>query len=145
MSHKAARVGVTVAALAVAFGALLYSSLGENLQYYKYVDEVMADPHVWQDKPLKVHGYVVPDTIRRRPDSREYRFDLQRNGKVMTAHFTGTPPDGFKNDAEIVLSGTLSDQVFVADHMEAKCPSKYEEQTEAPSPIVAWLRSAFTV
>ena len=34
---------VTGVVLATAFGVLLYSSLGESLQYYKYVDEVMVE------------------------------------------------------------------------------------------------------
>jgi hypothetical protein len=33
MNHKAAKLGISVVVLAVAFGALLYSSLGDNLQY----------------------------------------------------------------------------------------------------------------
>jgi cytochrome c-type biogenesis protein CcmE len=128
MSHKAAKVGITVAVLALAFGTLLYSSLGDNLQYYKFVDEVMAQPEVWHGKPLRIHGNVVPGSIKRKRDSREYLFDVQRNGHVVRAYFTGTPPDSFKDDSEVVLTGKLNDEAFMADHMEAKCPSKYEEK-----------------
>ena len=131
MNHKAAKLGITLAVLAIAFGALLFSSLGENLQYYKFVDEVMAEPAQWQGKPLRIHGYIVPDSIGRKAASREYRFDVHRNGKVVRAYFTGTPPDNFKDDAEVVLTGTLTGDAFMADHMEAKCPSKYEERTAA--------------
>ena len=42
MSHKAARIGITGVVLALAFGGLLYSTLGEGTEYYKHVDEVMA-------------------------------------------------------------------------------------------------------
>jgi cytochrome c-type biogenesis protein CcmE len=128
MSHKAAKVGITVAVVAVAFGALLYSSLGDNLQYYKFVDEVMAQPEAWQGKPLRIHGNVVPGSIGRKSASREYVFDVQRNGRVVRAYFTGTPPDSFKDDSEVVLTGRLDKDGFVANHMEAKCPSKYEEK-----------------
>ena len=127
MSHKAAKLGITAAVLAIAFGALLYASLGSNLQYYKFVDEVMAEPAAWEGKPLRVHGYVVPGTIERRKTSREYRFEVERNGKRVLAHFTGTPPDSFKDGSEIVLTGTLTNDEFLAEHMDAKCPSKYEE------------------
>ena len=64
MSNKAARIGLSGVVLATAFGVLLYSSLGESLQYYKYVDEVMAEPAVWHGKNLQVHGVVVPDTFK---------------------------------------------------------------------------------
>lgn len=127
MSHKAAKIGVTTLVLATAFGILLYSTLGESMQYYKYVDEVMADPQAWQGKKLQVHGYVVPKSIGRKRDSLDYQFDIQHNGKVLRAYYTGVVPDTFKDDAEIVLTGELTPKGFVATEMTAKCPSKYEE------------------
>ena len=50
MSAKTAKVSLTVVVLATAFGVLLYTSLGESMQYYKYADEVMASPAEWQGK-----------------------------------------------------------------------------------------------
>jgi cytochrome c-type biogenesis protein CcmE len=127
MSHKAAKIGATSFVLLVAFGILLYSTLGESMQYYKYVDEVMAEPQAWQGKPLQVHGYVVKGSIGRKRDALEYQFDLQRNGKTIRAYYTGIVPDTFKDDSEVVLTGQLTDQGFMATDMTAKCPSKYEE------------------
>jgi cytochrome c-type biogenesis protein CcmE/ABC-type transport system involved in cytochrome c biogenesis permease subunit len=106
MSQKTAKVGITVLVLATAFGVLLYTSLGESMQFYKYTDEVMANPSEWQGKNLQVHGFVVPGSIAMKPGTSEYRFDMQRNGKVMRAFYTGIVPDTFKNDSEVVLTGT---------------------------------------
>jgi cytochrome c-type biogenesis protein CcmE len=131
MRQKAAKLGATVAVLAVAFGALLYSSLGDNLQYYKFVDEVMAAPADWHGKPLRVHGYVVPGSIGRKKETRQYRFEVERNGKRVLAYYTGTPPDSFKDGSEVVLTGTLTENAFMAERMDAKCPSKYEERPAA--------------
>jgi cytochrome c-type biogenesis protein CcmE len=133
MSNKAAKIGVTSVVVALAFGVLLYSSLGESLQYYKYVDEVMAEPAAWHGKNLQVHGVVVPDSIARKPDSLEWRFDLQRNGKVLRAYYTGIVPDTFKADSEVVLTGTLDDRGFHATEMTAKCPSKYDAAPPGPA------------
>jgi len=127
MSHKAAKIGVTSFVLLTAFGILLYTTLGESMQYYKYVDEVMAEPQAWHGKPLQVHGYVVKGSIGRKRDALEYQFDIQRNGKTLRAYYTGVVPDTFKDDSEVVLTGQLTDQGFVATDMTAKCPSKYEE------------------
>jgi cytochrome c-type biogenesis protein CcmE len=126
MNNKGVRIVLTVVVLATAFGALLYSSLGESLQYYKYVDEVMAEPAAWHGKNLQVHGIVVPDSIAQKPNSLEYRFDIQRNGKVLRAFYTGVVPDTFKADSEVVLTGRLDDKGFHATEMTAKCPSKYD-------------------
>jgi cytochrome c-type biogenesis protein CcmE len=131
MSHKAIKIGVTAAVLAMAFAALLFTTLQDNLQYYKYVDEVAAAPQQWEGKTLQVHGYVVPGSIAGTHDRLKWKFDLQRNGKVISATFSGAPPDTFKDNAEVVLTGQLTAHGFTATDMTAKCPSKYEEAPPA--------------
>ena len=127
MSQKAAKIGVTTLVLATVFGILLYTTLGESMQYYKYVDEVVGSQSDWTGKKLQVHGYVVPGSIGRKRDKLEYRFDIQRNGKTMRAFYTGVVPDTFKDDSEVVLTGVLTSDGFMANEMTAKCPSKYDE------------------
>ena len=104
------------------------------MQYYMFVDEVMATPQSWQGKTLQVHGYVVTESIKRKPDALEYKFDVQRNGQVLTAYYNGIAPDPFfKPGAEVIMTGHLTDEGFIATEMTAKCPSKYEEK--APSGV----------
>jgi cytochrome c-type biogenesis protein CcmE len=131
MSHKAIKIGVTALVLATAFAALLFTTLQDNLQYYKYVDEVVASPHEWEGKTMQVHGYVVPGSIQGTEDRLNWKFDLQHGGKVINAVYSGPPPDTFKDSAEVVLTGQLSAQGFTATEMTAKCPSKYEEAPPA--------------
>lgn len=131
MSHKAAKIGVTSFVLLTAFGVLMYTTLGESMQYYKYVDEVVGSQSDWTGKKLQVHGYVVPGSIGKKRDALEYRFQIQRNGKTMTAFYNGITPDTFKDDSEVVLTGVLTKDGFIANDMTAKCPSKYEA---APGP-----------
>jgi len=115
--------------LATVFGVLLYTTLGESMQYYKYVDEVVGSQGDWTGKKLQVHGYVVPGSIGKKRDRLEYRFDIQRNGKTMRAFYTGIVPDTFKDDSEVVLTGMLTKDGFMANDLTAKCPSKYDEAT----------------
>ena len=131
MSHKAAKIGVTTLVLATVFGVLLYTTLGESMQYYKYVDEVVGSQTDWSGKKLQVHGYVVPGSIGKKANALEYRFDIQRNGKTMRPFYNGIVRDTFKDDSEVVLTGVLTTDGFVANDMTAKCPSKYEA---APGP-----------
>ena len=131
MSHKAIKIGVTALVLALAFGALLFTTLQDNLQYYKYVDEVASAQHEWQGKTLQVHGYVVPGSVLVTEDRLNWKFDLQRNGKVISATYQGVTPDTFKDDAEVVLTGKFTPEGFHATDMTAKCPSKYEEAPPA--------------
>ena len=131
MKHKAVKVGLTTMVLAVAFGGLLFSSLEESSEYYKHVDEVMTQPEQWYGKKLQLHGFAKQVTRTR--NSHEYRFQVESNGEVVTATYKGVVPDTFKNDAEVVLKGTLSPEGFsvAPNGVMAKCPSKYEPQSVA--------------
>jgi cytochrome c-type biogenesis protein CcmE len=133
MKHKAAKVGITSLVLAVAFSGLLYTTMGEATEYYKHVDEVMVQPEQWYGKKLQLHGFAKD--VTRKPSSLEYRFQVESNGEMVTATYKGVVPDTFKNDAEVVLKGTLGPEGFTVapNGVMAKCPSKYEPQSVAGS------------
>ena len=133
MSQKAVKLGVTSLVLVLAFGGLLYSTLSEGTEYYKHVDEVMTNPEAWHGKRLQLHGFVVPGSIMRRPDSLDWRFKVHSKGHVVNASYTGIVPDTFKDEAEVVLKGALTQDGFHVqeDGVMAKCPSKYEPQAGA--------------
>ena len=131
MKHKAVKIGLTSVVLAVAFGGLLFTTLGEATEYYKLVDEVMVQPEAWYGKKLQLHGFVVPGSIARKRSGLEWRFQVQSNGHMVDATYTGVVPDTFKNDSEVVLKGTLSPEGFAVapNGVMAKCPSKYDPKT----------------
>lgn len=133
MRHKVLKIGITASVLVLSLAGLLWSTLREGTEYYKHVDEVMADPASWQGKRVQLHGYVVRDSILRKRDSFDYRFQLQSKGRVVAAHYTGIVPDTFTDEAEVVLKGTLeADGFHVAPNgVLAKCPSKYEAKKGA--------------
>ncbi len=128
MSQRAIRTVISVAVVLVALGGLMSLSLGETAAYYKHVDEVMAAPDQWYEKNLQLHGHVVDQSIMRRPNTLEYRFQVEANGKVVTASYTGIVPDTFKSGSEVVLKGRLAPHGFEVEPngVMAKCPSKYE-------------------
>src|SRR3954468_12273782 len=129
MSAKAIKIAVTCLVLAGALGGLMYTTLSEGTEYYIHVDEVMKDPAAWQGKRLQLHGFVAD--LRQRPNSLDYKFDVQFNGKVIGARYTGVVPDTFKNESKVVLKGKLHGSGFVVEPngVMAKCPSKYNAQT----------------
>jgi cytochrome c-type biogenesis protein CcmE len=131
MRSRAIRIGLTTVVLVGAFSFLLFTTLSEGTEYYKHVDEVMAQPEQWYGKRLQLHGYVVKDSILRRRDSLEYKFKIESKGAVVPATYTGTVPDTFRSGAEVVLRGRLGSDGFRVDEdgVMAKCPSKYEPKT----------------
>ena len=135
MKHKALKVGLTSLVLALSFGGLMYVSMAESTEYYKHVDEVMVDPEAWYGKPLQLHGFVKPASVFKRRNSLEYKFEVQSQGHVVAATYTGIVPDTFKDDAEVVLKGVLGPDGFKVhpNGVMAKCPSKYEAKVGASS------------
>jgi cytochrome c-type biogenesis protein CcmE len=133
MSAKTIKIAVTVLVVGLAFAGLMYSTISEGTEYYKHVDEVMANPAAWQGKRLQLHGFIVDHSILRKRDSLDYRFQVQSNGKVVPVRYSGIVPDTFKGGAEVVLKGRLDHEGFAVEPngVMAKCPSKYETKSPA--------------
>jgi cytochrome c-type biogenesis protein CcmE len=134
MKAKTVKIAATAAILVLALSGLMYTTLSEGTEYFKHVDEVISEPAAWQGKKMNLHGFVVEKSILRKPDSLEYRFHVQNNGKTLPVSYTGVVPDTFKDGSEVVLKGHLREHGFVVDPngVVAKCPSKYEEQKLKP-------------
>ena len=133
MKNKALKIALTCVVLTAALGGLMYTTLAEGTEYYKHVDEVLLYPSAWHGKRLQLHGFVA--ALRQRPNTLDYRFNVQFNGKVIPASYTGVVPDTFKNASEVVLKGKLAGERFSVEPngVMAKCPSKYD----ASAPVKA--------
>jgi cytochrome c-type biogenesis protein CcmE len=134
MSGKTARLGVTGVVLAAAFVGLLWTTLSEGTEYYKHVDEVAADPGSWYGKKLQLHGHVVDGSILRKRDTLDWKFQIENNGQIVDARYSGIVPDTFKDGSEVVVKGTLGPDGFSVEPngVMAKCPSKYEASAAPP-------------
>jgi cytochrome c-type biogenesis protein CcmE len=138
MTHRYIKISATASVLLLAFGTLLWSTMREGTEYFKNIDEVMTNQQQWHGKQLQLHGYVVPGSILRKPDSLDYKFKVQNSParageslQVIDAWYTGIVPDTFKGEAEVVLKGRLGPDGFHTDPngVMAKCPSKYEAKS----------------
>jgi len=136
MNAKTVKIAATAGVLVAALSGLMYTTLSEGTEYYKHVDEVMSDPAAWHGKRMSLHGYVVDKSILAKPDTLEYRFQIQSNGKVVAARYTGVMPDTFKDGSEVVLKGQLGPHGFDVspNGVMAKCPSKYEASKTPGAP-----------
>ena len=135
MSKKAVRVGLSAVVILSAITWLMFSTIRAGAEYYKTVDEVMAEPSAWDGKRLQVHGFVLGDPLVKL-STLEYRFQMHNNGKVINAVYKGVVPDTFKADAEVVAKGRLAADGALhidPDGITAKCPSKYEASKATPA------------
>jgi cytochrome c-type biogenesis protein CcmE len=103
----------------------------EGKAYYKTIDEVMAMGDDAQGKRLRVAGVVQPGSVTR--DGRELTFNITQvtddaSRSLAIAYVGSDPvPDTFKDGADAIVEGRrLPDGTFEADHIQAKCASKYE-------------------
>jgi len=128
---KWAKILITVVVVGGGLGYLLYATAAPEVEWYKHVDEVVAQSSSWQGRKLQLHGRVVKGSILRRPSGAtyEYHFKVEHNGRTVAARHTGLVPDTFKDEAEVVLKGRFSHHGYfqvAPDGVMAKCPSKYE-------------------
>jgi cytochrome c-type biogenesis protein CcmE len=134
MSKKSVRISLSVIVMVSALSWLMYASVRDGAEYYKTVDEVVANPAEWHGKRLQVHGHVLGDPMMN-PSTLEYRFTMHANGQKIDAVYKGVVPDTFKAEAEVVVKGRLGDDGRVhiePDGIMAKCPSKYEAAGGGP-------------
>jgi cytochrome c-type biogenesis protein CcmE len=131
------KILLTVLVSGVAVIGLLWASLGEGAEYYKYVDEAQKSLTNLVGKRLRVHGSVVQGSLSHQAGTIDYHFVLEskppRDPATIAVDFHGIPPDLFKDGAEIIAAGVLGEGGRLkSDRIETKCPSKYETQTGKP-------------
>src|SRR5579862_9137349 len=96
MRDRYIKIAATSVVLVLAFAGLLWSTLRDGAEYFKNVNEVTANRPAWEGKAMQLHGYVVPGSLLRNPDSLEYKFKIQNNpargsesGDAVDAWYTG--------------------------------------------------------
>ena len=110
---------------------LVFAGVKDSMVYYITVDELLEDvPDIYGQK-VRVSGTVVHGSIQNEL-SDSLRFTIEAGEGRLDVEYDGIIPDIFTDGVEAVVEGKLSsDNVFVADLLLAKCPTKYESD-EAP-------------
>jgi cytochrome c-type biogenesis protein CcmE len=134
MNRKLA-VQILVSALVVG-GGLTYLALAgfdDAMVYYKTVDELLGERAEFEGRPVRVNGLLVEGSVRARPGTDRFRFDLTKNGARLAVEFSGILPDSMLPGRELVVQGVLQPgaDLLLASEILTKCPSKYEEEARA--------------
>jgi cytochrome c-type biogenesis protein CcmE len=85
-------------------------------------------------------GKVAPGSVVEEGD--ELRFEVADRddpSATIPVSYTGQVPDPFRENREVIVSGTVTDGVFVADKdsLITKCPSKFsDEAAEDPEHVI---------
>lgn len=129
---KMGRIAIGILLVASATGFLVYKATGENLTYYREVDELLAATDIPEGEMIRLSGDVVEGSVVKSETSRAIRFEITETGGDGAARvpiaYAGTVPDIFKPGIQVVVEGTMDPSgTFQAETLLAKCPSKYQE------------------
>ncbi len=121
-------IAFVVIALTVSY--LIYGGVKDTMVYYFTVEELMAKVPDIYDSRVRVSGNVVPGSINTE-DNDILFFSITDGKQNINVSYRGIVPDIFKDDVEAVVEGRYGeDNVFKADTLLAKCPTKYESTDE---------------
>ncbi len=120
-------VGGAIVAVAIIY--LVYSGIQKTALYYLTVSEFRNRGDETYGEAVRVNGKVLDGSIRW--ESKEgalYFTIIDEQNKLPIIH-KGVAPDTFRGGAEVVIEGRYApEDIFEADKIMAKCPSKYEAQ-----------------
>jgi len=122
-----AKFGVGIGVIVVALAFLAWLGYGESKTYYHTIAE-------YQTLSIK-HGSGRVD------------FTLEEQGKMLPVSYVGSDPlpDTFVDKSQALVEGRPgADGRFVAEHVQAKCASKYEAAPggDKPAPSGVTQRSS---
>ena len=118
-------IGGGIIVLAVAY--LITLSLGNSVSYYLTVSEFMGKSDELYDTRVRVIGNIVDGSVQWNAEDVELKFSVSEGGETLPVLYNGARPSGFEPGSDILVEGKLQpDNVFLADQLILRCPSKYE-------------------
>jgi cytochrome c-type biogenesis protein CcmE len=122
------RLAVALGAAVLLAAALVYTSFSASTEAKQPSEVLSAGP----GDTYQLTGRVVNGTVSR--DDTELRFDVEDRdgGASVPVEYTGAVPDPFREGREVIVTGELQGETFVAerDSLITKCPSKFTEEAE---------------
>jgi cytochrome c-type biogenesis protein CcmE len=125
--QKRAKFGVGIGVIILSLGFLAWLGYGESKTYYHTIAELQTLHGASLSHRMRVGGTVEPGSIKRL--SGRVDFVLQGEGKLLPVSYVGSEPlpDTFVDKSQALVEGKPApDGRFVAEHVQAKCASKYE-------------------
>ena len=114
--------GILVTALCV---YLILVSAAGFVNPYISVSEVSADTPGFLGKHIQMIGKVVNGSIQ--VQGGDATFQIADENTALNVIYAGATPQNFRENIDVVVIGSLiSENIFNAQEILTKCPSKYE-------------------
>ncbi len=131
------RFVVAIALAVMLGGGLLYYSIGGAMETYAGPGELTSEG------TFRLNGTVAPGAPKNpaglAQSSDGLRFtviDKENPGQTVQVLYRGSVPDQFKDGREVVVTGHLQGDTFIArnDSLVTLCPSKFTDQPDDQTP-----------
>ena len=135
--QKRAKFGIGIGIIVVSMASLAWLGYGESKTYYHTLAELDTLKGSARSQHMRIGGAVQAGSIHRMTGRVD--FVLEGEGKALPVSYVGSDPlpDTFVDKSQALIEGKpTAEGRFVADHVQAKCASKYEEApggTAAPT------------
>ena len=125
------QVAIAVTVILVAVVYVFITGISDTMVYYYNVSEVSERRAELVGNALRVHGQVVPGSIEKDPTGLVHKFLIEEGGLTVPVIYRDIVPDTFEDRADAVVEGSFDAAgTFQATFLMAKCPSKYEAETD---------------
>jgi cytochrome c-type biogenesis protein CcmE len=115
--------------VAVVIGVLIATSFSGSTSDYLTIAQVRAlGPD--QTRDSRVAGEIVPNSVEWNTRELHLTFEIEDETGTLPISYNGPQPDMLVDAVEAVAIGKYdpAGQVFEAEELLMKCPSKYEEE-----------------
>ena len=133
---KQVKFGIGIGVIVVSMGCLAWLGYGESKTYYHTLAELDGLKGSERSQHMRIGGTVAEGSIHRMTGRVD--FVLEGEGKSLNVSYVGSDPlpDTFVDKSQALIEGKpTAEGRFVADHVQAKCASKYEATPgAAPAP-----------
>src|SRR5712671_6278223 len=131
---KQAKFGIGIGIIVVSMASLAWLGYGESKTYYHTLAELDTLKGAAMKQHMRVGGTVQAGSIHRMTGRVD--FVLEGEGKALSVSYVGSDPlpDTFVDKSQALIEGKpTAEGRFVADHVQAKCASKYEAAPGGPN------------
>src|ERR1700757_2019101 len=125
--QKRAKFGIGIGIIVASMASLAWLGYGESKTYYHTLAELDSLKGSARNQHMRIGGAVQAGSIHRMTGRVD--FVLEGEGKALPVSYVGSDPlpDTFVDNSQALIEGRPSaGGRFVAEHIQAKCASKYE-------------------
>lgn len=121
-------IGIIVATI----GVISYQGLRQMTVFFYTPQEVLAAPHQFQKKVIRIGALVQPGSVVWDPARIQLSFQITEDSQHMIpVVYQGVKPDMFREGQGVVVEGILTGNQFQAHQLLVKHSEEYKVDTKA--------------